>query len=330
METAEQGARDWSAVSEGCTLLTAALPGVEPRAALRRMLVLLDLHRLQLHLAQVDTVDDPEGDGFVTLLRTVVQPEAGRPPLQTADWAELRRDACRLKWSTTRPSPRRALGAPSCPHRRARARAERPALSVVDRPLLSRVGVRDRLMNRPAERAAAVALAELSSPASTRPARSRSAFLARLGPRPRRGRRRGAATTRRRCSRRWRRRCAARCARTSSSSDGGRSPCASTPAFFAPVLRGCRRRRPRLNTPYGVFFVAGRHFNGYHVRFADTRAAARVVLPPSHDTYAAETRRHFNETFRLAQAQQLKNKDIPGAAPRRCASYPVAGRGASG
>ena len=99
METAEQGSRDWSAVSEGCTLLTVALPGVEPRAALRRMLDLLELHGMQLHLAQVDTVDDPEGDGYVTLLRTVICPEAGRlDDICEADWEYLKRDACRLKW----------------------------------------------------------------------------------------------------------------------------------------------------------------------------------------------------------------------------------------
>ena len=30
IETAEQGSRDWAAVAEGCTLLTLAIPGVEP------------------------------------------------------------------------------------------------------------------------------------------------------------------------------------------------------------------------------------------------------------------------------------------------------------
>ena len=54
------------------------------------------------------------------------------------------------------------------------------------------------------------------------------------------------------------------------------------PNFFADVLE----RLPssaglKSNRPYGVFFVAGRHFNGYHIRFSDiARGGLRVVLPP--------------------------------------------------
>jgi len=98
------------------------------------------------------------------------------------------------------------------------------------------------------------------------------------------------------------------------------------PAFFDGVLdRFPKSPGLKSNRPYGVFFVAGRHFNGYHVRFSDiARGGLRVVLPPTFDTHVAETRRHFNECFRLAWAQQLKNKDIPeGGAKAVCLVYPV-------
>ena len=58
--------------------------------------------------------------------------------------------------------------------------------------------------------------------------------------------------------------------------------------------------------------MAGRHFNGYHIRFRDiARGGLRVVLPPSEEAHVTESRRHFMECFGLSWAQQLKNKDIP-------------------
>eukprot|EP00941_MAST-03F_sp_MAST-3F-sp1_P003753 g3753.t1 len=64
--------------------------------------------------------------------------------------------------------------------------------------------------------------------------------------------------------------------------------------------------------PYGTFFLHGRSFNGFHVRFRDTsRGGLRVVVPQSEDQYAAESSRLYGEAYSLAFAQQLKNKDIP-------------------
>eukprot|EP00298_Acanthocystis_sp_HF-20_P016987 c21644_g1_i1.p1 GENE.c21644_g1_i1~~c21644_g1_i1.p1 ORF type:complete len:1079 (+),score=527.64 c21644_g1_i1:2-3238(+) len=64
--------------------------------------------------------------------------------------------------------------------------------------------------------------------------------------------------------------------------------------------------------PYGVFFVHGRDFNAFHVRFRDiARGGLRLVSPGSFELFAAETARHFDEAYGLAYAQQLKNKDIP-------------------
>jgi len=332
METDEQGARDWSAVSEGCTLLTAALPGVDTGAAMRRMLTLLELHRMQLHLAQVDTIDDPEGDGFVTLLRTVVAPEAGRAAVTTGEWERLKYDAMRLKWiddpalSLAAHAPAAADGPLSLRVGEVVLALANLSLGVLDRPLLSRVGMHERLQ-RPEERRHAVALAELliarfdpAAPLEEERFLSESDALAR---RAEEGLRdedscallatmasavRHTMRTNLFIERRW-----ALALRLD-------------PAFFDGVLdRFPSAAGLKSNRPYGVFFVAGRHFNGYHVRFSDiARGGLRVVLPPTFDTHVAETRRHFNECFRLAWAQQLKNKDIPeGGAKAVCLVYPV-------
>ncbi|KAF0687443.1 Aste57867_20807 [Aphanomyces stellatus] len=65
-------------------------------------------------------------------------------------------------------------------------------------------------------------------------------------------------------------------------------------------------------TPFGVFFIHGRRFKGFHVRFRDiARGGLRVVAPGGSDAHALESARQYNEAYNLAFAQQLKNKDIP-------------------
>jgi hypothetical protein len=70
------------------------------------------------------------------------------------------------------------------------------------------------------------------------------------------------------------------------------------PTFFASALPPS----PQLsNMPFGVFFLAGRHFEGYHVRFTDiARGGLRVVAPATAEAHVVESRRHFNECFSLA------------------------------
>ena len=66
------------------------------------------------------------------------------------------------------------------------------------------------------------------------------------------------------------------------------------------------------DTPYGAFFVNGRRFNGFHVRFADiARGGMRVVTPRNAELHAIGSTTHYTECYSLAYAQQLKNKDIP-------------------
>ncbi|MCH8823033.1 MAG: NAD-glutamate dehydrogenase [Planctomycetes bacterium] len=68
----------------------------------------------------------------------------------------------------------------------------------------------------------------------------------------------------------------------------------------------------RPEVPFGVFFVHGRSFNGFHVRFREiARGGVRVVRTVSPDQHAREAERLFDEAYYLASAQQLKNKDIP-------------------
>lgn len=68
----------------------------------------------------------------------------------------------------------------------------------------------------------------------------------------------------------------------------------------------------RSEVPYGAFFVHGRSFDAFHVRFRDiARGGVRVVLPRSLEQYGAEADGIYDEAYDLAFAQQLKNKDIP-------------------
>ena len=69
---------------------------------------------------------------------------------------------------------------------------------------------------------------------------------------------------------------------------------------------------PDKPLPFGVFFVHGRHFNGFHNRFRDiARGGLRIVTPANSDAHALESSRQYDEVYGLSHAQQLKNKDIP-------------------
>lgn len=68
----------------------------------------------------------------------------------------------------------------------------------------------------------------------------------------------------------------------------------------------------RSELPYGAFFVHGRAFNGFHVRFRDiARGGVRAIRTVGADQFAREAERLYDEAYNLAFAQQLKNKDIP-------------------
>jgi len=68
----------------------------------------------------------------------------------------------------------------------------------------------------------------------------------------------------------------------------------------------------RSECPFGAFFIHGRDFNGFHVRFRDiARGGVRAIFPRGVEQFAREQERLYDEAYNLAFAQQLKNKDIP-------------------
>ncbi|MFN3190260.1 MAG: NAD-glutamate dehydrogenase domain-containing protein [Aureliella sp.] len=63
--------------------------------------------------------------------------------------------------------------------------------------------------------------------------------------------------------------------------------------------------------PHCVFFLYGCGFEGFHVRFRDVaRGGMRIVRTRNAEHHLFESARAFDEVYRLATAQQLKNKDI--------------------
>ena len=76
------------------------------------------------------------------------------------------------------------------------------------------------------------------------------------------------------------------------------------PAFLA--------TEERSELPFGVFYVHGRSFNGFHIRFRDiARGGVRAIRTTGAEQFAREAERLYDEAYNLAFAQQLKNKDIP-------------------
>lgn len=65
-------------------------------------------------------------------------------------------------------------------------------------------------------------------------------------------------------------------------------------------------------TPYGLFFVLGNTFKGFHIRFRDiARGGIRIVCSKNQDVYDVNSRNVIDENYQLVSTQQRKNKDIP-------------------
>ncbi|MEM7784653.1 MAG: NAD-glutamate dehydrogenase domain-containing protein [Planctomycetota bacterium] len=63
--------------------------------------------------------------------------------------------------------------------------------------------------------------------------------------------------------------------------------------------------------PFAVYYCLGQGFDGFHVRFRDVaRGGMRLVRTRNDEHYLVESVRVLEEAYRLAAAQQLKNKDI--------------------
>jgi glutamate dehydrogenase len=66
------------------------------------------------------------------------------------------------------------------------------------------------------------------------------------------------------------------------------------------------------SVPFGVFYVVGRDFHGFHVRFKDiARGGIRLLHSATYDEYHHNADALFEECYALAFTQNKKNKDIP-------------------
>ena len=90
--------------------------------------------------------------------------------------------------------------------------------------------------------------------------------------------------------------------------------------YFLPTKTGLAFRldsevldsRHYKHSPYGVFFIIGKDFRFFQVRWRDVaRGGMRVVMPRSAADYDMALAGLFDEVYGLSHAQQLKNKDIP-------------------
>lgn len=64
--------------------------------------------------------------------------------------------------------------------------------------------------------------------------------------------------------------------------------------------------------PYGIFYIKGREFTGFHVRFTEiARGGIRIVRSGAQDEYRRNADTLFEECYNLARTQNRKNKDIP-------------------
>lgn len=74
----------------------------------------------------------------------------------------------------------------------------------------------------------------------------------------------------------------------------------------------CLNKEFYPESPYGIFFMIGRDFRGFQVRYRDiARGGVRVVMPRTPADYDNALAGVFDEVNGLASAQQMKNKDIP-------------------
>lgn len=72
---------------------------------------------------------------------------------------------------------------------------------------------------------------------------------------------------------------------------------------------------PEIEYPtplFGMFFVLGSEFRGFHLRFSDVaRGGIRIVRSQNREAFSINCKSLFDENYNLANTQQRKNKDIP-------------------
>ncbi len=82
------------------------------------------------------------------------------------------------------------------------------------------------------------------------------------------------------------------------------------PKYMLEIPFDVFKKFPEL--PYGIFFIRGMQFFGFHIRFKDlARGGLRTVFPEHMEISKSEQNNVFTECYNLAYTQQQKNKDIP-------------------
>lgn len=82
------------------------------------------------------------------------------------------------------------------------------------------------------------------------------------------------------------------------------------PKYLDEIPMDRAKKFPEL--PYGIFFIKGMHFFGFHIRFKDlARGGLRTVFPEHIERAIHERNNVFTECYNLALTQNMKNKDIP-------------------
>jgi glutamate dehydrogenase len=82
------------------------------------------------------------------------------------------------------------------------------------------------------------------------------------------------------------------------------------PAFMTTLPYNRAEKFPEL--PYAIFFMKGRGYIGFHIRFKDlSRGGLRTVCPQQVEQMVTERNNVFSECYNLSYTQQKKNKDIP-------------------
>lgn len=82
------------------------------------------------------------------------------------------------------------------------------------------------------------------------------------------------------------------------------------PRYLDEIPFARKEKFPQL--PFGIFFIRGPHFFGFHVRFTDlARGGLRTVYIEQQEKWTIERNNVFSECYQLAYTQHKKNKDIP-------------------
>ncbi len=82
------------------------------------------------------------------------------------------------------------------------------------------------------------------------------------------------------------------------------------PSLLTALFYDYREKFPEL--PYGIFFIKGKSFISFQLRFKDlARGGLRTIFPKKPEQANWERLNIFSECYNLAYTQQKKNKDIP-------------------